>query len=140
MAFDTAIGPVQVLNVHLRPPVSDRGSWVSGYLFTRDDRLREMERFYSQCRPGLPILVAGDFNDNPNSLVVEWLENKRMLNALPQFDRRAPTWEYRGGVLSLRRRMDHIVYSPELHCCSARVLRAGASDHFPVEAVFTTAK
>ena len=48
----------------------------------------------------------------------------------------APTWEYRGSAISLRRRMDHIVYSPELHCCSARVLRAGASDHFPVEAVF----
>jgi endonuclease/exonuclease/phosphatase (EEP) superfamily protein YafD len=140
MAFETAIGPVQMLNVHLRPPVSDRGSWVSGYLFTGDDRLREMERFYSQRRPGLPILVVGDFNDNPNGRVVEWLENKGMLNALPQFDRRAPTWEYRGSVVRLRRRMDHIVYSPELHCCSARVLRAGASDHFPVEAVFTNAK
>lgn len=136
MAFDTAIGPVQVLNVHLRPPVSDRGSWVSGYLFTGDDRLREMERFYSRRRAGLPILVAGDFNDNPNSRVAEWLENKGMLNAVPQFDRRTPTWEYRGSMVHLRRRMDHIVYSPELHCSSARVLRAGASDHFPVEAVF----
>jgi endonuclease/exonuclease/phosphatase family metal-dependent hydrolase len=29
-----------------------------------------------------------------------------------------------------------ILFSPELHCCSARVIRAGASDHFPVEAVF----
>jgi endonuclease/exonuclease/phosphatase family metal-dependent hydrolase len=136
MTFDTAIGPVQVLNVHLRPPVSDRGNWVSGYLFTSDDRLREMERFYARRRPRLPTLVAGDFNDNPNSRVVEWLENQGMLNALPQFDRRTPTWEYRGSVVSLRRRMDHIVYSPELHCCSARVLRVGASDHFPVEAVF----
>ena len=136
LALDTAIGPVQVLNIHLRPPVSERGSWVSGYLFTGDDRLREMERFYSQRRPGLPTLVAGDFNDNPNSPVVRWLENQGMLNALPQFDRHAPTWEYRGSLVSLRRRMDHIVYSPELHCCSARVRRAGASDHFPVEAVF----
>ena len=81
------------------------------------------------------MLVAGDFNDNPNSRVVEWLERKGMINALSQIDRRTPTWEYRGSVVSLRRRMDHIVYSPELHCCSARVLRAGASDHFPVEAV-----
>jgi endonuclease/exonuclease/phosphatase (EEP) superfamily protein YafD len=30
MEFETAAGPVQVLNVHLRPPVSDSGSWVSG--------------------------------------------------------------------------------------------------------------
>jgi endonuclease/exonuclease/phosphatase family metal-dependent hydrolase len=39
--------------------------------------------------------------------------------------------------VTLHRRMDHIVYSPEMHCCSAEVVRSGASDHFPVTAVFT---
>jgi endonuclease/exonuclease/phosphatase family metal-dependent hydrolase len=59
-----------------------------------------------------------------------------MINALPEFDRRTPTWHWRASVVSLSRRMDHVVYAPELYCCSARVIRAGASDHFPVEAVF----
>ena len=49
--FGTAAGAVQVLNVHLRPPVSDRGSWVSGYWTTRDDREREMQEFYARVRP-----------------------------------------------------------------------------------------
>ncbi len=136
MAFDTAMGPVQVVNVHLRPPVSDSGSWVSGYLSTRDDRVREMERFYNRREPGLPTLVVGDFNDDDKSPVIAWLKARGMVNALPEFDRRTPTWQWRTSVLTLRRRMDHILYSPELHCAAARVIPAGASDHFPVEADF----
>jgi len=135
MAFRTPLGRVQVLNVHLRPPVSDSGSWVSGYFTTRDDRVREMERFFQKRRPELPTLVVGDFNDSPNSPVLKWLEEQGMMNALPAFDR-SPTWQWRTSLLTLSRRMDHVVYSRELHCCSARVLREGASDHFPVEAVF----
>src|SRR5690349_9185626 len=54
MKFRTPIGPVQVINVHLRPPVSDRGSWVSGYLTTGDDREREMRRFYAARDAAVP--------------------------------------------------------------------------------------
>jgi vancomycin resistance protein VanJ len=134
--FHTPAGPVQVLNVHLRPPVSDPGSFgVSGYLGTGDDRLTEMERFFAALRPNVPAIIAGDFNDHQNSPVIDWLEEKRFANALPQFDRRSPTWRWRYGVVTFRRRMDHIVYSPEFHCYNAAVLPAGASDHFPVRAV-----
>jgi endonuclease/exonuclease/phosphatase (EEP) superfamily protein YafD len=137
MGFESAVGPLQILNVHLRPPISDRGSWASGYLFTGDDRVREMERFYPRFEPGLPALVAGDYNDGETSPVVEWLEEKGLVNALPQFDPYTPTWEWRSSLVTLRRRMDHLLYSPELDCLSARVIRAGASDHYPIEAVFT---
>jgi endonuclease/exonuclease/phosphatase family metal-dependent hydrolase len=137
MAFDTANGPVQVLNVHLHPPVTDRGSWVAGYLTTRDDRLAEIERFFARRDPKQPTLVAGDFNDGENSPAVQWLEKNKMANALPQFDHYTKTWEWKTSGITLSRRMDHILYSPELHCSSAQVLRAGASDHFPVQAVFT---
>jgi endonuclease/exonuclease/phosphatase family metal-dependent hydrolase len=140
VAFETANGPVQVMNVHLRPPISDHGSWVSGYFNTGDDRVREMERFYARRRPGTPTLIAGDFNDSAGGPVVSWLEARQMINALPQFDSRSPTWQLRTSFVTLSRRMDHIVYSPELHCCSARVMKAGASDHFPVAAVFTRAE
>jgi endonuclease/exonuclease/phosphatase family metal-dependent hydrolase len=40
MAFETPLGRVQVLNVHLKPPISRGGSWVAGYFTTRDDRRR----------------------------------------------------------------------------------------------------
>lgn len=135
--FDTPIGPVQVINVHLRPPVSNSGSFVSGYVTTRDDRRREMERFYAQREPAVPTLVMGDFNDGENSSVVRWLEEKKFTNALPQFDRSTPTWQWRTSVVTLRRRMDHILYSRELDCATARVVKAGASDHFPVVATLT---
>lgn len=137
MAFDTSSGPVQVLNVHLHPPVSESGSWVSGYLTTRGDRLREMEEFYGKRDPRRATLVAGDFNDGDKSPVVEWLEENKLKNALLEFDRYSPTWEWHTSVVTLHRRMDHVLYSPELHCCSAQVMHAGASDHFPVVAVFT---
>ena len=137
MKFHTAIGPVQVLNVHLRPPVSDSGSWVSGYFTTSDDRQKEMERFYGKRDTKTPLLVLGDFNDHESSRVGEWLEAQGLTNALPQFDRYSPTWKWKTSVLTLSRRMDHVFYSPELDCAAARVIPAGASDHFPVEAIFT---
>jgi endonuclease/exonuclease/phosphatase family metal-dependent hydrolase len=140
MKFETAIGPVQVINVHLRPPVSDRGSWVSGYFTTDQDRRSEMERFYDQREPQIPTLALGDFNDGENSAAVRWLEGKGMINALEQFDRYSPTWKWQTSVVTLKRRMDHILYSPRFDCAAARVITAGASDHFPVEAIFTRAK
>ena len=137
MLFETAAGPVQVLNVHLRPPVSERGSWVTGYFTTRDERLREIEHFYSKCRPDVPMLVMGDFNEGEDQSVVRFLRSKGMINALPEFDSKTPTWQWRYRGVTLSRRMDHIIYSRELYCSSARVIRGGASDHFPVEAIFT---
>jgi endonuclease/exonuclease/phosphatase (EEP) superfamily protein YafD len=83
------------------------------------------------------LLVAGDFNDSEHSRVVNWLKHKGMINALPQFDRSTATWEWHYGVVNLHRRMDHILYPSELQCRSAQVLRDGASDHFPVQAVFS---
>src|SRR5262245_37106748 len=122
MKFETEFGPVQVLNVHLRPPISDSGSWVSGYFSTRDDQVREMELFYAKREAGIPILVAGDFNASPNSPVVNWLKQNGLANALPHFDSSTATWHWQYGPVSLKRRMDHILFSPELHCASARVI------------------
>ena len=137
--FDTPIGPIQFLNVHLRPPISDSGSWVSGYFSTKDDRQTEMERFYNARATNLPTVVLGDFNDGEHSPVVNWLLKKGMIDALHQFDHHTPTWQWQTSVFTLSRRMDHIIYEPDLDCRAARVIAAGASDHFPVEAVLTKA-
>ena len=136
-AFETKIGRIQVLNVHLRPPVGDRGSWtVSGYLFTGDERLKELQRCFKARVPGLAMIVAGDFNDTDSSTPVKWLQNQGFTDALLEFDRYSPTWKWSLGLIPIRRRMDHIVYSRDLSCCAAAVLHAGASDHFPVVATF----
>jgi endonuclease/exonuclease/phosphatase family metal-dependent hydrolase len=128
--FETPIGPVQILNVHLHPPVTERGGWLGGYFFTGKDRLREMQRFFPARKAGLPMLVMGDFNDTQNSAAIKWLKQQGMTNALPQFDRHSDTWEWQAGPIKLHRRMDHVLYSQELNCCAAEVIHAGASDHF----------
>jgi endonuclease/exonuclease/phosphatase family metal-dependent hydrolase len=139
MAFETPIGPVQVLNVHLKPPISRGGSWVAGYFTTRGERRAEIEHFFSFCDPQLPVIVAGDFNDTPHSRAVRFLRHQGLKNALPQFDRHTPTWYWPMRPITLRRKMDHILYSHELDCISARVNVTGPSDHFPVEVIFVKA-
>src|SRR5688572_3439388 len=104
MGGSCSLGPVQVLNVHLRPPVSDRGSWVSGYLTTRHDREREMQRFYARLWADAALIVAGDFNEGENGGVLDWLRRKGMRNALPEFDRSTATWEWRTSIGTLKRR------------------------------------
>jgi endonuclease/exonuclease/phosphatase (EEP) superfamily protein YafD len=138
MAFDTPVGTIQVLNVHLQPPYGRWGGWVGGYFTTRGNRLREIKHFYSYRDPKLPLIVVGDFNDTAHSRAVRFLKRHGLKNALPQFDRRTPTWYWPTRVVTLRRRMDHILYSRELDCVSARVILGGPSDHFPVEAVFAS--
>jgi endonuclease/exonuclease/phosphatase (EEP) superfamily protein YafD len=95
-----------------------------------------MQRFYPARKTGLPTLVVGDFNDTQKSAAIKWLKRQGMTNALPQFDRHSDTWEWRAGPIRLHRRMDHVLYSPELNCCAAEVIHTGASDHFPVAATF----
>jgi endonuclease/exonuclease/phosphatase family metal-dependent hydrolase len=142
VAFETASGPVQVINVHLRPPTDENGSFdqsriLGDYLRTGEDRLREMKRFFGRRQEGLPTVVAGDFNDGEGSLVFEWLKNSGLTNALPQYDQQSPTWRGRLGFAPLSLRLDHVFHSSELKCQSARVIREGPSDHFPVETFFT---
>jgi endonuclease/exonuclease/phosphatase (EEP) superfamily protein YafD len=137
-SFSTKAGPVQVLNVHLRPPVGDRGSWsLGGYFHTGDERLEELQQFCAALATNVPAIIAGDFNDTEGSPPLKWLRKQAYTNALPEFDRHSPTWRWRAGPILLRRRMDHIVYSPGLSCYAAKVIRAGASDHFPVLATFS---
>ncbi|MBK8094330.1 MAG: endonuclease/exonuclease/phosphatase family protein [Verrucomicrobiaceae bacterium] len=133
MSFHHAGRLVPVLNVHLRPPVSESGSAVTGYVTTNDDREAEIIRFAKHLDPNQPNIVCGDFNESPRGLAVQWLEKRGMLNVLSQFDSRSPTWEWPTSILTLRRRMDHVmVQSHAWRCQNAQVVRIPASDHFPV--------
>jgi endonuclease/exonuclease/phosphatase family metal-dependent hydrolase len=131
------VGPVQLLCVHLRPALNDRGSLTpSSYVRTRSIRLAEVRGFHKQLNPRRAAVVLGDFNEDDSGAAVSWLVEHGMTDALPEFDRSTYTWEWPTSVVTFRDRLDHILYSKHLHCHSARVLRAGASDHFPVIAVF----
>ena len=135
---ETAVGPIQVLAVHLHPAVSDEGRFSLGaYFSTGAIRLGEMQTFHPQVETDRPTLAVGDFNESDGGNAVEWLTDRGFTDALPEFAPEADTWEWPVGILGkVGKRLDHILYSPELHCLEARVLREGASDHFPVVGVF----
>jgi endonuclease/exonuclease/phosphatase family metal-dependent hydrolase len=160
IVVETAFGPLQALNVHLRPPVSDGGSFLSGYFTTRRVRAQEIEVFFARLDPALPTLVAGDFNEEPDGRVTAFLTSKGMITALPRFAPRSqsvepskgstppttgsggqsppsPTWTWRWdtGVGTLHKQLDHVVHDRRLEPRSVTVLDAGRSDHLPVLAV-----
>jgi endonuclease/exonuclease/phosphatase family metal-dependent hydrolase len=138
LVVTTSFGPVQLLSVHLRPPVSDGGSFVAGYFTTSSMRRREIEGFVARLAPELPTLVAGDFNE-ADGKAVRFLTARGMRSALPEFKPDAITWHWPTSVMTLRDRLDHIVYDHRLEPLAADVLYQGQSDHFPVIAVLAPA-
>lgn len=82
----------------------------------------------------MPVLAVGDFNEGEDGSAMRWLGKKGLTNALPLYDRRTPTWHWKTGWLQLKRRMDFVLFSKELDCYHAKVIPAGASDHYPVVA------
>lgn len=134
---DTALGRIQVLNVHLRPPLSRPGKPLRGYFATRSDRVTEMRAFLATLKPGMPALIAGDFNEDDDGAAVDLALDRGMDNALPPFHPQATTWRWPVGSFTARTRLDHILYEDAvLHCYDAKVLYLGSSDHFPVVAGF----
>lgn len=132
----TPAGPVQVVAVHLHPPLNERGSVsASAYFTTQDIRRGEIQAIWGHVQPGRPTLVMGDFNEPDNGAAVRYLQEQGLTDALRQFDRQTDTWRWRSGLVSLQSRYDHILYSRQLECYHAAVLNRGASDHLPVVAI-----
>lgn len=139
VVVETPLGPVQALDVHLRPPMSDGGSWVAGYFSTRDDRREEIEAFWTALDPKLPTIVAGDFNEDAQGRAIAFLGEQGLRSALPQVQPRAKTWRWQTRLGKLRLMLDHVVYGPGLQLRSAEVLDRGTSDHLPVLVVLGAA-
>lgn len=128
------LGNVQVLQVHLRPQVSDSGSYVSGYLSTGHYRLREISEYSPVIEEGLPAIVLGDFNERSGK-AVKHLEQLGMRDVLDDFDL-GSTWRWKTSVGTLRMQLDHVFYRGALSPLSAQVLQAGNSDHLPILVAF----
>jgi len=64
-----------------------------------------------------------------------------MTDAIHEFDKNTPTWEWPLPVMTLKANFDHIFYrKEEVMCVTAGVRVEGASDHCPVVATFTKPK
>ncbi len=133
---ETALGPVQVLNLHLHPPVSPSGSWVSGYFTTGPVRREEIEDFVEGLEPGLPTLFVGDFNEEAGGDAIGFLEERGARDAVSDHLGSQPTWRWPVGSITLRFQLDHVLYQGALRPVDVQVRQAGRSDHLPVVAVF----
>jgi endonuclease/exonuclease/phosphatase (EEP) superfamily protein YafD len=132
-------GPLQALNVHLRPPVSDGGSFVSGYFATPRVRAAEIADHVRRLDPALPTVIAGDFNEEPDERVTTFLAARGYLSALARLAPGAPTWRWDTAVGTLRRQLDHVVHDRRVLAVAVTVMAAGRSDHLPVLAVLRPA-
>lgn len=140
LLVETRLGQVQVLNVHLRPQISDSGSVVSGYFTTPPVREREIAAYATTLEGELPTLVVGDFNENESGRALTYLKLRGFRSALPEFDPDADTWRWQTSLGQVNAQLDHIVYDPSLDPLSATVIEAGRSDHYPVLASFRLGK
>jgi endonuclease/exonuclease/phosphatase (EEP) superfamily protein YafD len=133
LVVESAFGPLQILNVHLRPAV-DGGSWIKGFLTTPPLRRREIESYWRKLARDLPTIIAGDFNEDPDGTALSFLTKQR-LERVPTAG--PTTWRYqvtnRGETNDLLKMdIDHVVIDGRLSAHDAEVLDAGGSDHRPV--------
>jgi endonuclease/exonuclease/phosphatase (EEP) superfamily protein YafD len=135
LVVQTPLGPVQFLSLHLRPPVSDRGSWVSGYFTTGSHRLAEIQQFATLLTPGLPAVVLGDFNEEDGA-ALDHLRDRGLSDAVAELRPDTDTWHWPTSVGDLGFALDHVFHSAELVAVEAEVLELGRSDHWPVRVVF----
>jgi len=144
--IETVYGPIQFLNTHLRPPMQAGDSMIPSpieFYTSKDDRLKDLQVWYQYLNPQKPIIVLGDFNESHRGLfygkAIGWLETPQM-GFRDAIDEKDPsvTWEWPLPMnFKLSANFDHIFYRKnELRCMEAGVRREGASDHFPVVAVF----
>jgi endonuclease/exonuclease/phosphatase family metal-dependent hydrolase len=132
----TAVGPIEVLHVHLRAPMHGKGGAVRSLAEVDDDHLAEIRHFTRPLVEDVPTIVLGDFNEDVDGAAVGWLERRSYTNTLPLFHPGQGTWRYRSIAGQFDKAMDHILYGPGLDPLNAWVERRGHSDHLPVLAHF----
>lgn len=126
-------GSLQLLNIHLRP-ARDRGSWLRGYMTTREVRRNEIAAHWRAMNRDLPTIVAGDFNEEASGRAVDYLAKQGLVRVKTQGP---STWHLqtttRGRTIDLLRMdIDHVMIDRRLAASDGRVLDAGTSDHRPV--------
>jgi len=135
---EAPFGPLQLLNVHLRPCL-DGGSWIKGWHTTPPIRKREIEAYWKRIQYDIPTIVAGDFNEPADGKAIAYLSKHGMTRVATSGP---TTWHYetwmqgeRKSVLALD--IDHVMIDGHFTASDAHVLDAGSSDHRPVVVTLT---
>lgn len=132
----TPLGPLDVLHVHLHPPLDEDGGLVVGYFTTSDARTREILHHLSGPRPDL---VLGDFNEGEGP-AIDQLEALGMRQAQAAFPPLELTWSWDTGTTELVGRPDHVFVGPALRPVAVQVMLRGGSDHRPLRVAVERAR
>ncbi len=128
--IETSRGPVEILDVHLRPAVADSDRWWEESRATRALRRREMSAYLARLAPELPSLVVGDLNDVRGSDVLRTLDRAGFDSALLRLRNESVTWRWAGVSPPLEAQLDHVLFARErFDVLRAEVLPGGGSDH-----------
>eukprot|EP01100_Stratorugosa_tubuloviscum_P006106 TRINITY_DN2650_c0_g2_i1.p1 TRINITY_DN2650_c0_g2~~TRINITY_DN2650_c0_g2_i1.p1 ORF type:complete len:434 (-),score=144.88 TRINITY_DN2650_c0_g2_i1:56-1357(-) len=133
------IGVIQVLNLHLRPPLTESAlPLLHAYVNSKSERVKEVLFYSKYIDFKKPIIVCGDFNEGINGASVQfWIKNMLMNHCLKEHKSQIATWHWKlPGGLEVSAQFDHMFYA-NLLCKSARCIHSGVSDHYPVVAEFT---
>jgi endonuclease/exonuclease/phosphatase family metal-dependent hydrolase len=132
IVVDSPLGPLQVLNVHLHPPLDEDGSVVRGYLPSKSVRVDEISSYVEGLDGELATLIVGDFNENRDGGALAYLRRRGLRSALPELDPSADTWRWTTSVGTVHQQLDHVVHDPSLVPLDATVIHGGRSDHLAV--------
>ena len=103
-----------------------------GYFESQVERLRETEAYLALVSNDLPVILAGDFNEDARGRSLQKLMSLGFDTVLDRFRPWQPTWRWQTAMGEVRWQLDHIVLAPPLRATAAWVVDGGASDHVPV--------
>lgn len=136
----TGQGPVALGNVHLRPALEDGGGATLLTMgATSGIRQREVSRVLEVAPDGMPVVIAGDFNEEDRYSACEMLRSIGMKDALAMTPKHTHWWVLPHGNIYLRKRLDHLFAIGDVrwtHCDVLDGYEGNASDHLPVVATF----
>jgi endonuclease/exonuclease/phosphatase family metal-dependent hydrolase len=125
----TPAGPIELLDVHLRPPVATEGQgWLAALSSTPEVRVAEVEHHLPRLDAELPTIIAGDFNEGDGGRALKRLADAGFVDVLAELGVRGPTWRWG----ALRARLDHVLIDEQFEPLDGEVLDVGRSDHWPV--------
>jgi len=135
--IETPHGVVQIAAVHLAPANTNPLGWIPH----ARDRLRQIETLLDELNlnPGLPTIVAGDFNEPANGAAVQMLRRHGYADVSESISslRGRVTWNrcWPTGFGPIASYVDFIFHDFSFDVVNARLLPHGPSDHTPVVAV-----
>ena len=135
--INTPQGKLQLLNVHLAPPLvnlTSMGFLFNGVFKSRDVRFREMQFYTRQLKTGYPTIIAGDFNESYLTKLRVWLFSQGFQDAKTISHNQQNSWQWQAGLLTFCGPYDRIFYNQYLTLRYFAILQAGDSDHFPAYA------